>query len=92
MVELYGGMRTACDEYALALVGGDTNRSPAIVVSVTVVGEVAPGRAVTRSGARPGDPIVVTGSLGAAAGGLALSRADPVVAVDGAVGSRGAES
>lgn len=80
VVELYGGMRTACDEYALALVGGDTNRSPAIVVSVTVVGEVAPGRAVTRSGARPGDLIVVTGSLGAAAGGLALSRADPVLA------------
>ncbi len=80
VVELYGGMRAACAEYALALVGGDTNRSPAIVVSVTVVGEVAPGRAVTRSGARPGDLIVVTGSLGAAAGGLALSRADPVLA------------
>jgi len=75
VVELYGGMRAACDEYALSLVGGDTNRSEAVVLSVTVVGEVAPGRAVTRSGAQPGDLIVVTGSLGAAAGGLALSRA-----------------
>jgi thiamine-monophosphate kinase len=74
VMELYGGMRDACAEYAVALVGGDTNRGDLVVVSVTVTGEVAPGRAVTRSGARPGDEIVVTGSLGAAAGGLAVSR------------------
>jgi thiamine-monophosphate kinase len=77
VMELYGGMRTACDEYALSLVGGDCSRAEAIIVSVTVVGEVAPGRAVTRAGARPGDLIVVTGSLGAAAGGLVLSRLHP---------------
>jgi thiamine-monophosphate kinase len=75
VVELVGGMRDACAEYALALVGGDTNRADLVVVSVAVVGEVVPGRAVLRSGARAGDRIVVTGSLGAAAGGLALSRA-----------------
>jgi thiamine-monophosphate kinase len=75
VVELVGGMRDACAEYALALVGGDTNRADLVVVSVAVVGEVAPGRAVLRSGARVGDRIVVTGSLGAAAGGLALSQA-----------------
>ncbi len=77
VMELYGGMRDACAEYALALVGGDTNRADLVVVSVTVVGEVSPGRAVTRSAARIGDAIVVTGALGAAAGGLALSRAQP---------------
>lgn len=77
VMELYGGMRDACAEYALSLVGGDTNRADVVVVSVTVVGEVAPGRAVTRSGARAGDAIVVTGSLGAAAGGFLLSRANP---------------
>lgn len=76
VVELYGGMRSACHEYALSLVGGDTNLAGEIVISVTVVGEVAPGRAVTRSGAQPGDVVVVTGSLGAAAGGFALSRAN----------------
>jgi len=43
VVELYAGMRQACDEYALALLGGDTNRSGRVVLSVTVVGEVAPG-------------------------------------------------
>jgi len=77
VMELYGGMRDACAEYALSLVGGDTNRADLVVVSVTVVGEVSPGRAVTRSGARTGDAIVVTGALGAAAGGLALSRSQP---------------
>lgn len=77
VMELLGGMRDACAGYALNLVGGDTNRSAVVMVSVAVVGEVAPGRAVTRSGARAGDRLVVTGSLGAAAGGLALSRMQP---------------
>jgi thiamine-monophosphate kinase len=77
LVELYGGMLAACDEYAVSLVGGDTNRSEAVILSVTVVGEVAPGRALTRAGARPGDLVVVTGSLGAAAGGLVLSHQHP---------------
>lgn len=75
VMELYGGMRDACAEYAVSLVGGDTNRGSVLVVSVSVTGEVARGRAVTRAGARPGDVIVTTGWLGAAAGGLALSRA-----------------
>lgn len=78
VVELAGGMKDATDEYACALVGGDLSRGEALVLSVTVGGEVAPGRAVLRSGARPGDIVVVTGELGAAAGGLVLERrADP---------------
>jgi len=77
VMELFGGMRAACDEYALALVGGDTNRADAVVIAVAVVGEVGSGHAVTRSGARPGDIVVVTGSLGAAAGGFLVSRIHP---------------
>jgi thiamine-monophosphate kinase len=77
VIELYGGMRAACDEYALSLVGGDTNRADGVAIAVTVIGEVAPGAAVTRDGARPGDLIAVTGSLGAAAGGFVLSRLHP---------------
>ena len=75
VVELEGGVRAACDEYALTMVGGDLSSGPVAVVSVAVMGEVAPGRYVTRSGARPGDRVVVTGTLGASAGGLALARA-----------------
>jgi thiamine-monophosphate kinase len=77
VMELYGGMRAACEEYALSLVGGDTNRSAGVAVAVTVIGEVARGAAVRRDGARPGDLIGVTGRLGAAAGGLVLSRMHP---------------
>lgn len=73
VMELLGGMREACDEHALSLVGGNLARGPEVTVVVTVTGEVAPGRAVTRAGARPGDRLVVTGDLGGSAAGLRLS-------------------
>lgn len=72
-MELFGGMREACDEYGLTLVGGNLARGSEVNVAVTVTGEVAPGRAVTRSGADPGDVIVITGALGASAAGLRLA-------------------
>jgi thiamine-monophosphate kinase len=64
-------MREACEEYALALVGGDLSRGDSVVISVTVAGAAAPDHAVLRSGAKPGERIVVTGRLGAAAAGRA---------------------
>ena len=72
IMELFGGMREACDEFALWLVGGDLSRGTEVSVAVTVTGEVAPGRAVLRSGARPGDRVVVTGEIGGSAAGLRL--------------------
>ena len=57
VMELFGGMREACDEYALWLVGGDLSRGREVSIAVTVTGEVAPGKAVLRSGAGPGEPV-----------------------------------
>jgi thiamine-monophosphate kinase len=78
VMELYGGMREACDEHALWLVGGDLSRGEQIAISVTVTGEVAPGRAVTRAGARAGDVLAVTGTLGGSASGLRVARSGRV--------------
>ena len=74
-MELFGGMREACDEYALWLVGGDLVRAAATSsIAVTVTGEVAPGRAVHAVGRAPGDRVVVTGELGGSAAGLRVAR------------------
>ena len=73
-MQLFGGMREACDEYALWLVGGNLAHGQEVSVAVTLTGEVAPGRAILRSGARAGDRIVVTGSLGGSAAGLRVCR------------------
>jgi thiamine-monophosphate kinase len=72
VMDLVGGMRECADERALWVGGGNLARGREVVITVTVVGEVAPGRAVRRDGASVGDLLVVTGSLGAAAAGLRL--------------------
>jgi len=59
--------------FRLALVGGDTTRG-ALTISVAVHGFVPPGKALVRSGARVGDAVLVTGTLGDAAGGLYLKQ------------------
>lgn len=69
------GMLALAAEHGVALVGGDTCRSVAgLVISVTLHGEQRPERTVRRSGARPGDRIFVTGTLGDSALGLELLR------------------
>ncbi len=66
-----GGLHTAAAEFGVALVGGDTTRAPIVVVTVQVSGEIEPGKALRRDGARPGDTIYVSGTVGDAAAGLA---------------------
>ncbi len=60
--------------YGVTLLGGDTTSTPGpISLSLTIIGHVAPGSAVLRSGARPGDEIWVTGTIGDGALGLRVA-------------------
>src|SRR6267142_4942302 len=59
--------------FGCPLLGGDTVSTPGpLMISVTAFGRVPPGRMVHRSGAKPGDRVVVTGTIGDAALGLAV--------------------
>jgi thiamine-monophosphate kinase len=72
--EFLGGLRRASRELHCPLAGGDTTRHSKVLINITVVGEVRAGRAVLRSGARPGDMLCVSGRLGEADLGLQRLR------------------
>ncbi|MGE3578993.1 MAG: thiamine-phosphate kinase [Vicinamibacterales bacterium] len=87
---LVDGLLAAAATYRIAVVGGNVTRSAApgpdgapvpgggpLIVTVTAIGSVPPRRVLTRTGARPGDDVYVTGSLGAGRAGLLSLRADP---------------
>ncbi|MCH6482947.1 thiamine-phosphate kinase [Pseudoxanthomonas sp. LH2527] len=74
------GFLDLAGEHGIALVGGDTTRGP-LSISVTAMGLVEPGRALRRDGARVGDDVWVTGTLGDAAGGLARLSGEQVPAL-----------
>jgi thiamine-monophosphate kinase len=72
--ELYLGLRDIADEFQTAMVGGDTNSwDGPLVISVTVLGEATGREPVRRSGARPGDWLMVTGPLGGSIRGKHLN-------------------
>lgn len=71
--ELYAGIKAACEQYEIDLVGGDTTSSlSGLVLTITVLGSVQKEKVVYRSGAQEYDLIVVTGDLGGAYMGLQL--------------------
>jgi thiamine-monophosphate kinase len=75
------GLHALADRHGIDLVGGDTTRGP-LVVAITVFGEVPLGQALRRSGARPGDTLWVSGTLGDARLALEAFRGQVVLGGD----------
>jgi len=68
---LYAGIRAACENFTVDLVGGDTSASASgLVISISILGRVKKDKIVYRSGSKPSDIICVTGDLGGAYMGL----------------------
>lgn len=83
---LVDGLLALADQHRVALVGGNITRTDGpLVIGMTAVGAVRRRRVVTRAGGRPGDELWVTGTLGAAAAGLACLQQDPAHRASGNV-------
>ena len=77
--ELYSGIRLACEQYGVDIVGGDTTSSlTGLAISITAIGTAPKGTAVRRSTAKETDLICVTGNLGAAYMGLQLLEREKI--------------
>ncbi len=73
MEDFYEGLKIACAEHHVDIVGGDTTSSlTGLAISITCIGDVEKGKAVYRNGAKETDLICVSGNLGAAYMGLQL--------------------
>lgn len=81
MAELYRGIKKLAKKHKIEVIGGDTVQSPKeLVVSVTLLGEVEKKRLLTRSNAKVGDAILVTGDFGGpAANKYVARRPSPVI-------------
>ena len=70
MEQFFEGMFRLAEEHKTPLAGGDLAESPVALADIVLIGAVPAGKALRRSGARPGDALYVTGTLGGAAAGL----------------------
>lgn len=77
--ELYAGIRLACQEYGVDIIGGDTSSSlTGLAISITAIGTAPKGTSIKRNGAKETDLICVTGNLGAAYMGLQLLEREKI--------------
>lgn len=74
-----GGLFELAQRHEVQLIGGDTSRGP-LSIAITAIGLVPAGKGMRRSGARPGDVVYVTGTLGDAALALAQRRGECALA------------
>ena len=73
--EFYRGLSIPCKRHKVQLLGGDTSCSPsALFIAITITGQVNSGHILTRQGAKVGDHIYVSGTLGDSAAGLACLK------------------
>ncbi len=80
MEMLYAGIRVACEDYGVDIVGGDTTSSlTGLTISITCIGEADREKIVYRNGAQETDLICVSGNLGAAYMGLQLLEREKAV-------------
>jgi len=68
------GVALACGDFKISLIGGDSSSSDRIFVDVSMIGSVPSGKAIRRSGAKPGDSVYVSGQIGGSALGLECLR------------------
>ncbi len=69
--EFYRGLAVPCRPFKVQLLGGDTSSSPSsLFITITIIGQVHPEHILTRQGAKIGDLIYVSGTLGDSAAGL----------------------
>jgi thiamine-monophosphate kinase len=73
--EFYRGLAIPCKRHKVQLLGGDTSSSPStLFIAITITGQVNSGHILTRQGAKVGDRIYVSGTLGDSAAGLAYLK------------------
>ncbi len=74
---LYRGIKTMCRRHGTNILGGDTSASPnGLIINITVMGEAQGDEVLFRQGAKEGDKIYVTGTLGDSAAGLKLIKGE----------------
>ncbi len=73
--EFYRGLGAPCKTHKVRLLGGDTSSSPtSLFISITIIGQAHPEHILTRNGAKTGDLIYVSGTLGDSAAGFAYLK------------------